>query len=88
MPLKRARSGDPVLLRDDVEFPMEDTTTGKRMLCKISKYALEDRFEDRGYWDSTFIEPRFPGHMQIFLMFRDAIEKEQSDMYDRRVKAR
>lgn len=77
MPLKRG-SGEPILVRDGVDFPMEDTKTGRRVVCRVCKYELATWFEDNeefgNYSGSTFIERSFPGHMQIFLMFRERAE--------------
>jgi hypothetical protein len=83
VPLKRGR-GEERLVYDAVHFPMEDVRTGKRVICEIGKYTLSQIFEDDDLpASSTFIERSYPGHMQVFLMFRDGIEALASDEYDR-----
>jgi hypothetical protein len=58
---------------------MEDTKTGKRIICQVSTYTLE---ELSGLDGPRSHPGSYPGHMQTFLYFRERIENMASDQYD------
>jgi hypothetical protein len=81
MPLKRS-TGEPRLARDGVYFPMEDATTSRRVECHVDKDAL-GMLGTEEYDMFDFYESRFPGFVQLFMMFRDQVEAAASAEYDR-----
>lgn len=72
MPLKRG-IGAPRLVDDAVRFPMEDIRTGQPVTCRVSTAALLRRFQG--------VESDYPGHVMLFLLFREEIEEEASFKY-------
>ena len=72
MPLKRG-TGDlrHVHSPGAIHFPMEDTKTGKRIICQVSIYTLK---ELSGLDGHRAHPGSYPGHMQTFLYFQERIE--------------
>jgi len=75
MPLRRANTGEPQADIDAVYFPMEDTDTGKPVVCKASYEYLQKRAEVPE--DSTDNEM-----LWAFEIMRDKVEAVASSLYD------